>query len=127
LHTSIQELVGWHCFSSTQNYLRLVVTFHAVTIHGLWNGLAVISLVGSGGETCISIPASLVQLGSYAPIGIVALAAFNLVFYLGFNSTLRKSLPSTPTIPSGSAPASPENIPPLSSQMDENFPSETNP
>ena len=131
LHCLNSGLVGWGLASvwTHRRYLRLAATFlYAVTIHGLWNGLAVLSLMGSlEGETSISIPASLVQAGSYAPIGIVALAAFNLVFYLGFNSTMRKSLPSTPSVPAGNTPSSPQTIPPLSPQMDENYPPETNP
>jgi hypothetical protein len=131
LHCFNSGLVGWALASvwTQRRYLRLAVTFlYVVIIHGLWNGLAVLSLMGSlEGETSVSIPASLVQMGSYAPIGIVALAAFNLVFYLGFNSSLRKSLPNPPTISSESAPESPDTISPLSPQIDEDFPSETNP
>lgn len=96
LHSLSAGLVGWALASawSQKRYLRLGITYaFAVFLHGLWNGMAVLGSVSSlDGLTNISIPASLVQIGSLSSIGIVALGAFNLVLYIGFNALLRKGL-----------------------------------
>jgi uncharacterized membrane protein YidH (DUF202 family) len=96
LHCLTTGLVGWALASawSQKRYLRLGITYiFAVLIHGLWNGMAVLSFISSlEGQTSIPVPANFVQFGSLAAIGIVALGAFNLVFYIGFNATLRSSL-----------------------------------
>ena len=95
LHCLTAGVVGWALASawSHKRYLRLGVTYAlAVILHGLWNGMAVLSSISSlHGQVNISIPASLQQFGSLSSIGIVALGAFNLVFFLGFSLVLRKS------------------------------------
>jgi hypothetical protein len=93
LHCLTTGLVGWALASawSHKRYLRLAITFaFAVVVHGLWNGMAVLSSISSmEGLVNIEIPASLVKIGNLSTIGIIALGAFNLVLYVSFSSTLR--------------------------------------
>ena len=96
LHCLTTGLVGWALASawSQKRYLRLGITYaFAVVIHGLWNGMAVLSAISSlEGQVSIEIPANLQQIGSLATIGVIALGAFNLVLYVGFNTVLRNNL-----------------------------------
>ncbi len=95
LHCFTAGLVGWALASawSQRRYLRLGVIFAiAVLVHGLWNGMAILSLVPSlQGVANVSIPSNLQRLGSYATFGIVALGVLVLVFFIGINAVLRRS------------------------------------
>jgi hypothetical protein len=119
LHCFTAGLVGWALASawSQRRYLRLGITFVvAVLVHGLWNGMAVLSAASSmQGVANISIPASLQRLGALASEGIIALGILVLVMVVGFNTVLRRNvfaMISTPPddaqtpIPSGNAPQS---------------------
>ncbi len=124
LHCFTAGLMGWALASawSHRRYLRLVLTYAiAVLIHGLWNGMAVLSAVSSLPDLPnISIPARLQQFGALSSVGIVALGALVLVFYIGFNAFLRRSVPSM-NPPSSGADQSPD-LPgdkPLSPPLDE--------
>jgi hypothetical protein len=105
LHCFTAGLVGWALVSawSQRRYLRLGVVFViAVLIHGLWNGMAVLSAASSlQGVANITIPTSLQQLGSLASVGIIALGILVLVLYFGFNAVLRRSSPAMPPPPPG--------------------------
>jgi len=123
LHCFTAGLVGWALASawSQKRYLRLGITYAiAVLVHGLWNGMAVLSLVSSlQGLPNISIPNSLQQIGASSSVGIVALGALVLVFYIGFNAILRRSMPpmNFPSSGAGIPPSLPGNeslSPPLS-------------
>jgi RsiW-degrading membrane proteinase PrsW (M82 family) len=96
LHGLTAGLVGWALASAWRNrkYFYLVITYIlAVLLHGLWNGMAVLSIFsGLQGETSLSIPTFLVQVGDISAIVIVALGAFNLVFFIGFSNMLRRNL-----------------------------------
>ncbi len=126
LHSLTAGLVGWALASawSQKRYLRLGVTYaFAVLVHGLWNGMAVLSSVTSlEGLTNISIPTVLVQIGNYSTFGIVALGVFVLVLYISVNAILQNSLKhqSLESTPEGGVPALParETFPPGS---DESF------
>jgi uncharacterized membrane protein YiaA len=115
LHSLTAGLVGWALASawSQKRYLRLGVTYaFAVVVHGLWNGMAVLSSVTSlEGLTNISIPTALVQIGEISTIGIVALGVFILALYISFNSSLQKSLKNQAliSIAEVEAPALPGN------------------
>ena len=123
LHCFTAGLVGWALASawSQRRNLRLGITFAiAVLVHGLWNGMAVLSAASSlQGVVNISIPASLQQLGAIASVGIIVLGVLVLVFYIGFNAVLRRNSPAmtlpppgdgqTP-IPSGNDPQSPPGV-----------------
>lgn len=96
LHSLNTGLVGWALASawSQKRYLRLGIVYaYAVLMHGTWNGLAVLSFISSlESLTGISIPANLLQLGNLAAIGIAALGAFNLVFFIVFSNAMRRSV-----------------------------------
>lgn len=117
LHCFTAGLVGWALASawSQRRYLRLGITYViAVLIHGLWNGMAVLSAVSSlQGLPNISIPTSLLQIGARSSTGIVALGALVLVFYIGFNAILRRSVPpmNLPSSGAGQTPSLPGDEP----------------
>jgi len=100
LHCFTAGMVGWALVSawSQRRYLRLGISYIlAVLIHGLWNGMAVLSAVSTlQGLSNVSIPTSLQRIGSLSTWGIVALGAIVLVLYIGFNAALRRSLPAMP-------------------------------
>jgi tetrahydromethanopterin S-methyltransferase subunit E len=115
LHCFTAGLVGWALVSawSQRRYLRLGLTYAvAVFIHGLWNGMAVLSTISSlQGLSNISIPTSLQQIGAISSYGIIALGIVVLVLYITINGILRRheSVPQLPSSPAGGASASPEN------------------
>jgi hypothetical protein len=117
LHCFTASLVGWALASawSQKRYLRLGITFAiAIFVHGLWNGMAVLSAASSlQGTVNISIPANLQQLGSLASVGIIALGILVFVLYISFNGILRRTSPAiTPPPPSkGQTPIPPVNDP----------------
>jgi len=83
-------------------------------VHGLWNGMAVLSAASSlQGVANIPIPASLQQLGTLASVGIIALGVLVLVLYVGFNATLRRisSEMTSPPPGDGQTPKPPGNEP----------------
>ena len=108
LHCFTAGLVGWALASawSQRRYLRLGITYTiAVLVHGLWNGMAVLGAVSSlQGLSNISLPARLQQIGTLSSAGIVALGVLVLVFYIGFNTFLRRSSPSINPPSSGAGP-----------------------
>jgi hypothetical protein len=95
LHCFTAGLVGWALASawSQRRYLRLGISYIlAVLVHGLWNGMAVLSAAASVQDlTNVTIPTSLKQLGSISDVGIVVLGALILVLYVGFNAVLHRS------------------------------------
>jgi len=130
LHCLTTGMVGWALASawSQKRYLRLGVTYaFAVVLHGLWNGMAVLSSISSlEGQVDIAIPNNLQQIGNFSSIGVIALLAFNLILYISFNAVLRNSIYPNALISSGEGePANPimggstpteqiESIPPAS-------------
>jgi PrsW family intramembrane metalloprotease len=96
LHCLTTGLVGWALASawSRKRYLRLGLTYtFAVLLHGMWNGMAVISSLSSlEVQVNLPLPDYLFQLGNLATIGIVALGAFNLVLFISFSTFLRNNL-----------------------------------
>ncbi|OGN98951.1 MAG: hypothetical protein A2Z71_00730 [Chloroflexi bacterium RBG_13_50_21] len=95
LHCLTTGMVGWALASawSEKRYLRLGITYaFAVVVHGLWNGMAVLSAISSlEGQVDILLPANLQQIGDLAVVGVIILGVFNLVLFLGFNTVLRNS------------------------------------
>jgi hypothetical protein len=122
LHCFTAGLVGWALASawSQRRYLRLGVAFAiAVLIHGLWNGMAILSLASSLPDMVnISIPTSYQRLGSLADVGVIVLGVLVLVLFIGFNAGLRRTTPlmsppppgdGQPPIPAGNDPQSHQN------------------
>jgi hypothetical protein len=102
LHCLTTGLVGWALASAwgQRRYLRLGFTYASVVfLHGLWNGMAVLSSVSSlETQFNLDLPGNLAQYGNLATIGIVALGAFNLVLFIGFSTYLRSSQISHPQL-----------------------------
>jgi hypothetical protein len=115
LHCFTAGLVGWALASawSQRRFLRLGITFAiAVLIHGLWNGMAVLSLETSLQDLAnFSIPTQFQQIGTYATIGVIVLGTLVLIGYIGFNSFLRRDIQAIvpPTSDNGDTPGSSEN------------------
>lgn len=99
LHSFTAGLVGWALASAwtQRRFLRLAISFIiAVAIHGLWNGLAVLSAAASlEGTTTVPLPPGLQQIGMLATIGIFALGLLVFVSFFAFNSVLRRSVISS--------------------------------
>jgi hypothetical protein len=123
LHCLTAGLVGWALTSawSQRKYLRLGITFtSAVVLHGLWNGLAVLSSIsGLEGLTNIPLPADLEEIGRLSAFGIVALGAFNLALYIGFNTRLRGNLNGKTTLSEAGVSPHPPEISPTTSEEGE--------
>ncbi len=107
LHCFTAGLVGWALASAwrQRRYLRLAVAFiAAVLIHGLWNGMQIITAVSSlQGVVNISIPASLQRLSEITTVGVVVLGVLVLVLFIGFNTMLRRSPLAASLQPSGNS------------------------
>jgi RsiW-degrading membrane proteinase PrsW (M82 family) len=100
LHCFTAGLVGWGLASawSQRRYLRLALTYAiAVLVHGFWNGLAVLSAASSlQGMTNIPLPASLQKVGAFASVGILILGVVVFIFFVSFNSLLRRNMAAMP-------------------------------
>ncbi len=96
LHSFTAGLVGWALASSVQDkrYLRLVFSFlAAIFIHGLWNGMAVLSAISSLPTlTNVYIPTNLLHISSWSTFGIFILGFLILVLYIAFNIFLNQKL-----------------------------------
>jgi hypothetical protein len=96
LHCFTAGLVGWALASawSQRRYIRLGISFAIATlIHGLWNGMAVLSSLGSlQNVSNISVPSQLQQIGKYTTVGVIVLGILVLFAFIGFNRFLRREL-----------------------------------
>ncbi len=124
LHCFTAGLVGWALVSawSQKRYLRLALSYLlTVLIHGLWNGMAVLSAVSSlQGLTSVSIPAGLQRIGTVSAYGIIILGGLVLVLFISFNALLRNSLARNEPIPPqarGEAQPPANVISPLTGQL----------
>jgi RsiW-degrading membrane proteinase PrsW (M82 family) len=92
LHMLTSGLVGWAIASAwtERRYLRFVAVFAlAVTIHGLWNGLAIIGSTTIPFNLPIPSTPELPANGVAAVIGLVVLGFLNFGLYLWMNRRLR--------------------------------------
>ncbi len=96
LHSFTAGLVGWALVSawSERRYLRLALTYGvAVLVHGLWNGLALLSLASQlQSYTNVNLPAYLGQLESFSTWAIAILGVIVLLLFFGANNILRRTL-----------------------------------
>ncbi|HSB65256.1 MAG TPA: PrsW family glutamic-type intramembrane protease [Anaerolineales bacterium] len=96
LHSFTAGLVGWALASawSERRYWRLLIAYIcAVIVHGLWNGLALVTAVNSlQGFADITLPTYIQQIGTYSSFGIILLGVIVLFLYLGSNAFLRRKL-----------------------------------
>ncbi len=121
LHCFTAGLVGWALASawSERRYLRLAVTYGvAVVLHGLWNGMVVLSAAAAlqtGYD--ITLPAGLQLAGTISAVGLIALGVLVFLFYIGASIFFQRqaaartataaSLLPTPQLPEAELPASP--------------------
>ncbi len=95
LHCFTAGLLGWALASawSQRRYIRLGISYAiAILIHGLWNGMAVLSLLGSVQNLSkFSLPNQLQQIGTFTTVGLVVLGSLVFLSFMGFNRYLRSS------------------------------------
>ncbi len=95
LHSFTAGLVGWALVSawSERRYLRLALTYAAaVIVHGLWNGLALLSLASQlQSYTNLNLPAYLSQVETFSTWGIAILGVIVLLLFFGANSIFRRA------------------------------------
>ncbi len=96
LHSFTAGLVGWGLASAwhSRRYLHLGGCFLlAVLIHGLWNGLAILSAASSlNGITNVPLPSYLQPLGTIATFGIFALGLIVLILFITINAVFRRQI-----------------------------------
>jgi hypothetical protein len=95
IHILTAALMGWALVQawSEKRYLRLAITYlTAVSIHGLWNALTLISSYSSLASAQGASPVIpwVVQLGDVAPFGLGALTIGAFVLLLWSNQVLRR-------------------------------------
>ena len=92
IHILTTGLTGWAlALAWTENrYIRLAVTFlTAVVIHGLWNGLVILSIIPEFLPADTNYPQSLINIGTAAPLGFIILVIGGFILLLGCNRNLR--------------------------------------
>lgn len=97
LHMLTTGLTGWALVSAwnERRYLRLGLTYGlAITLHGLWNGMAILSVGAMQLPEPLVLPDAFRTLGSVAIVGLVFMVLANGAAYLGFNRYLRRGLPA---------------------------------
>lgn len=97
LHISTTALVGWALASAWQNrtYLRLFLFYLAAAgLHGLWNGLSIVSAFGDMQNSIQSNLSLLPGIAKVAPYGIGFLALVLLFILWGINRRLRRETPA---------------------------------
>jgi len=95
IHILTTGLTGWALALAwgEKRYLRLGLTYlSAVVIHGLWNGLVILSIIPEILPQGTSYPEALTNIGSTAPLGFFVLAVGGFVLLLGCNLNLRRAL-----------------------------------
>jgi hypothetical protein len=120
LHVLTTGLTGWALASawSEKRYLRLGLAFAiSVVLHGLWNGMAVLSVAAFQLPEPLSIPPAFRTVGYAAFGGLVVMLIANLGIYLGFNRALRRTLPPPTSAPSA-APVEPGQILPAEAAVE---------
>ena len=92
LHMVTSGLMGWAIAAAwtERRYLRLFGIYAAsVTIHGLWNGLAILGSVALPFDLPADASTALPFKGIVALFGLIILGVFNLFLYVKMNHSLR--------------------------------------
>lgn len=114
LHIFNSALVGWALAEAWTNRRYLffgAVYLLAVVIHSLWNGLALLAVVGYDLPASLSIPENLKQFGVWAGIGLALLGVLVFISYLALSRRLRWAIIRyTSSQPEFPKPASPEMV-----------------
>lgn len=92
LHITNTALVGWGLASawSERRFMRLAATYLiAVTLHGLWNALSILSGIGNYLNASSAGMQFLKNLSGGAPLGLGALMVILFLILMGSNRRLR--------------------------------------
>ena len=95
IHILTTGLVGWGLASASteKKYGRLVGSFFtAVTVHGVWNGLNILTGLADFPSYQDQISPFLLNFANYAPAGLILLALGCIVGLLRANSLLRRAI-----------------------------------
>jgi hypothetical protein len=95
IHIIATGLIGWALAAAwRQNrYLQLGITFLvAVSIHALWNGLVVLTLIPELLPDGADYPQALRNIGMASPIGFTILLVGSFLLLLGCNAALRRAI-----------------------------------
>jgi hypothetical protein len=127
IHIFTAGLMGWALAQawSGKRYLRLGVTYLAtVLIHGLWNGLVILTAVPDIFGSEVAIPETLEMIGTAAPVIFAILILGCFILLLVFNATIRRAIPKRDDMSLGYViPSEDDIIPPaLPQPVAENYP-----
>ena len=95
IHILTTGLVGWGLASAwtEKKYGRLAGSFvAAVTLHGVWNGLNILTALADFPSYQEKISPFLVNFADYAPAGLILLALGSIFGLLRANSQLRRAI-----------------------------------
>ncbi len=116
IHILTTGLLGWALALAwtDKRYLQLGLTYlTSVTIHALWNGLVIISLIPELFPPWAEFPQLLVNIGALAPLGSAILLVGGFILLVVNNASLRRAIisPVSP-LPPGGAPSQTEAMKP---------------
>jgi hypothetical protein len=96
LHMLTSGMVGWALVTAwsrrgeLRGYLRLAAVYAvAVTIHGLWNGMAILGSAAIPFDLPFPLPEELPANGLAALVGLIVLCLINFTLYILINRALR--------------------------------------
>jgi hypothetical protein len=95
IHILTTGLTGWALALAwrEKKYLRLGATYLvAVVIHGLWNGLVVLSIIPGLLPEQIELPEIIMRISMISPFGFLVILAGSFILFLGCNSVLRHAI-----------------------------------
>lgn len=95
IHISTAGLTGWALALAWQEkrYFRLgLAYFSAVSIHALWNGLVVFTIIPEFWPDAVGTPKILANIGVVSPPVFLILLGGGFVLLLGCNASLRRAI-----------------------------------
>ncbi|MBU1661538.1 MAG: PrsW family intramembrane metalloprotease [Chloroflexi bacterium] len=106
IHIFTAGLTGWALALAWREgrYIRLGVTYLvAVSIHALWNGLVIMSIVPEFVSAGVSFPNIVLNIGSAAPVGFMVLIGGSFALLLMSNAALRRAITPPARLQPGAA------------------------
>jgi hypothetical protein len=107
IHILTAGLMGWALARAwrERQYIRFGLTYLvSVSIHALWNGLVILSIVPEVMPTNTAVPEAFLNIGMAAPVGFIFLLMGGFILLLGCNFAMRRAIippvnsPSEPVI-----------------------------
>jgi hypothetical protein len=95
IHMLTTGLTGWALALAwrEKKYLRLGGTYLvAVTIHALWNGLVILSLIPGFLSDQIVFPEVIMRISMVSPFGFLIILCGSFVLYVGCNVALKRAI-----------------------------------